>query len=284
MAKTRIKYEFTDGLQNSDEGCIYKITNLINGKVYIGQSINFKNRMYYYNGSLAKGQNKLHNAFKKYGINNFIMEQIAFGKKGEDLDNLEVFNITSYDSIKNGYNCESGGTNGYSHSAETRRKLSEARKGRVISEETRRKISESLKGAIVSQATRDKIGKKSRGRVFSQESKQKMRESHLGNSHKQESKDKISKGLRQAYTDGLRSLIVSEDTKAKISNTLMGHIPPNRLCVNQYTKDGEFIKSHESLTAAANSINRSCGLLCMCLKGKCEFAGGFKWEYEENKI
>ena len=283
MVKTRIKYEFTDGLQNSDEGCIYKITNLINGKVYIGQTVNFKNRMYYYNGYLAKGQNKLHNAFKKYGINNFIMEQIAFGKKGEDLDNLEVFNITSYDSIKNGYNCESGGTNGYSHSEETRRKLSEARKRRVTSDETRRKLSEARKGAIVSQATRDKLRKTSSGRVFSEESKQKMRESHLGKKISQEAIDRRVKTLKDGYESGRITKTVNSETRAKISKTLMGNIPPNRLSVNQYTKDGEFIKSHESITVAAKSINRSCGLLCMCLKGKCELAGGFKWKYAEGE-
>ena len=58
---------------------IYKITNKLNGKVYIGQSVNieerFKSHKYSYNNSKASGYNtKFYRALWKYGIANFSFE------------------------------------------------------------------------------------------------------------------------------------------------------------------------------------------------------------------
>ena len=68
-------------------GKIYKITNKINGKIYIGQAI------------------------KKYGKENFTIELIEQVEK-DKLDEREVYWISFYNSYQKGYNCTLGGQNG----------------------------------------------------------------------------------------------------------------------------------------------------------------------------
>lgn len=92
---------------------IYKITNLINRKVYIGQSANIKRRWKdhrkeafwesspYYNYPLYR-------AIRKYGLDNFSFEVIEECDASE-LNTKEKFYITQYDSYKTGYNQTEGG-------------------------------------------------------------------------------------------------------------------------------------------------------------------------------
>ena len=60
---------------------VYKITNLINNKFYVGSSINLKQRKHAHFYSLKLGKHKspyLQNAFNKYGIENFVFEVIKY--------------------------------------------------------------------------------------------------------------------------------------------------------------------------------------------------------------
>lgn len=95
-------------------GCIYKITNLINGKIYIGQtrfSIKKRYERHLYEAQRGVLQYPLYKAIRKYGNKNFNVEQIE--EVSEDLlDERERYWIKYYDSfIKNnkGYNCTYGG-------------------------------------------------------------------------------------------------------------------------------------------------------------------------------
>ena len=92
-------------------GFIYKITNKINGKVYIGQTIMpIKNRMYkhYSQAKNRKNITGIDAAIKKYGKENFEVEQIL-ECPNEDLDLQEKFYISKYNSFENGYNLTIGG-------------------------------------------------------------------------------------------------------------------------------------------------------------------------------
>lgn len=92
-------------------GFIYKITNKINGKVYIGQTITpIKNRMYKHYSQARNGKNitGIDAAIKKYGEENFEIEQIL-ECPNEDLDLQEKFYISKYNSFENGYNLTMGG-------------------------------------------------------------------------------------------------------------------------------------------------------------------------------
>lgn len=93
---------------------IYKITNTITNKVYIGQSVNIKRRWREektaafstkdseYNSVLSK-------AIRKYGLNNFKFEVIEECEK-EKLNERERYWIQYYNSYLKGYNCNLGGS------------------------------------------------------------------------------------------------------------------------------------------------------------------------------
>ena len=87
---------------------IYKITNLINGKVYIGQSIDIEKRWEDHKFYSGKENTAIQSAFKKYGISNFSFEVIEECLK-EELDAKEIYWIAKYDSFNNGYNLTQGG-------------------------------------------------------------------------------------------------------------------------------------------------------------------------------
>ena len=92
---------------------IYKITNVINHKIYIGQSKDIKRR---WQQHIRASQdinhssyfNPLYVDFRKYGIENFqfeICETIEnYDKK--KLDALELFYMKKYDTLKSGYNIQ----------------------------------------------------------------------------------------------------------------------------------------------------------------------------------
>jgi hypothetical protein len=83
---------------------------------------------------------------------------------------------------------------GKTHSEETRKKISEANKGNIPSEETRKKISEANKGNIPSEETRKKISEAKKGvkrEKFSEEWKKKISDSLKGRKMSDESKDKL---------------------------------------------------------------------------------------------
>ena len=89
---------------------IYKIENLLNGKVYIGQSIEIEVRFAKHKN--AKDNFCIHKAIRKYGIENFsfkILEECL----EKELDEKEKYWIDKYDSlIPKGYNMIPGGSNG----------------------------------------------------------------------------------------------------------------------------------------------------------------------------
>ena len=93
-------------------GTIYKIENLVNGKVYIGQTIRtFKVRKSQHLNELRNGVKrnvKLQSAWNKYGENNFIFSIIG-SFPVHQLDEIEIYYINKYDSFRNGYNMTTGG-------------------------------------------------------------------------------------------------------------------------------------------------------------------------------
>ncbi len=93
---------------------IYKITNLINNKSYIGKSKNIENRFAYHKmpSCWLKEKNKpLYRAFQKYGIDSFTFDIIE-ECSADELNNKEIYWIGYYNSYKNGYNATIGGDGG----------------------------------------------------------------------------------------------------------------------------------------------------------------------------
>jgi len=105
-------------------GCIYLITNPINGKVYVGQTLNYMKRMNGHKNSGKTPKYYFNYAIRKYGWENFTKEILIDDVPEEDLDNLEINYIDFYNSFKRekGYNLTigGGGASGYRHTEEQR--------------------------------------------------------------------------------------------------------------------------------------------------------------------
>lgn len=143
---------------------IYRITNKINGKTYIGQH-KYKELNDKYMGS---GVN-IRRAQKKYGMENFEKE-ILYSRiqYKETVDDMERFAIAKERALgKAEYNIRDGGGGCAEHntSEETKRKMSESHKGKKHSEETRKKISESNKGKRHSDESYKRASEKMKGRT-----------------------------------------------------------------------------------------------------------------------
>ena len=86
---------------------IYKITNIKNNKVYIGQTIRpIKDRFRRHINDAINNKLNTHfaRAIRKYGKDNFVIEEIDRAKTKEELNLKEQFWIREYDSINKGYN------------------------------------------------------------------------------------------------------------------------------------------------------------------------------------
>lgn len=123
-----------DGEYMKRQPCIYVIRNIVNGKVYIGQTVrNFNERK---KGHLSKLRRNVHDniylqsAFNKYGEFNMKFEILELCDY-DNSDEREVYWINQYNSCDRlyGYNLESGGKNHKTLSEETKFKISQKRTG-----------------------------------------------------------------------------------------------------------------------------------------------------------
>lgn len=133
---------------------IYKITNRLNGKCYIGLTKNNPN--YRFNQHKKRGTGLLKKAFSKYGEENFSLEILEKTSSLEMLNFLEKSYIEKYKSLSpKGYNLHTGG-NSHEVSELTRERLKKAHLGKVLSKEHKKKISEGNKGKTITEKTRRK--------------------------------------------------------------------------------------------------------------------------------
>lgn len=182
---------------------LYQITNKLNGKHYIGKTCQgFKRRWSRHRWESARnGKCRIHQAIKKYGVENFDAKPILIGPNVEWINEMEMRTIKLYDSFNNGYNDTKGGDGGHG---------SKARLGKTHTAEARAKISAA------------RLGKPSHrlGVKLSEETKQKIRIANIGKKMSLEHKAKISAGL--LASKNRQSLVgrkASDETKAKMSST-----------------------------------------------------------------
>lgn len=161
---------------------LYKITNTLNGKVYIGYTSDTLEKrwsQHRHNASnLTRKSSHFHLAIRKYGSDVWKLEVLV-----DEPDSLwalkitEPFLIAHYDSTNRhkGYNSKSGGEGG-SHHEETRQKLRTANLGKKHTDEARRKVSVANKGKQVSDETRQRMGNARKGKKHTSESRQRMSE------------------------------------------------------------------------------------------------------------
>jgi group I intron endonuclease len=213
---------------------IYKITNSINGKFYIGSSVDIRWRWYTHKYELSKGthSNKyLQNAWNKYGEESFEFSIISFVKKNLLIDKeQQILNETKCYQREVGYNISRIANSpflGRRHTEESKRKISKSKLGKPRSEETKRKLSEAQKGKTIPQETRDKISKTlkgrpspMKGRKASKETREKMSKSLKGIKKSEEWRRKIGDAQRGAnnHASKLTEEQVIEIKKELLSN------------------------------------------------------------------
>jgi hypothetical protein len=165
-------------LRQTVDGSIYLITCLVNGKQYVGQTIQpVEKRWRGHTSDTRRGFTyPICNAIRKHGDKNFQVEVIDTADTLDRLNELEQFYIALHGTLKpNGYNLQTGGLNHRTH-PETKKKIGAANtgnqnsKGRVLSEETKAKMgaanrgNQVARGAVRSPETRAKISAAKKGK------------------------------------------------------------------------------------------------------------------------
>jgi group I intron endonuclease len=152
---------------------IYKTTNLINGKFYVGQDS--KNNLEYYGSG-----NLLKRAIEKHGKENFIKETLEVCSTQEELNEREKYWIKETKAQELGYNIADGGTGGNTYTEETKQRVSKLLKGRYVSPETiekrKRTRAQNPEKYKLTEERKREIGDFHRGKEISEEQKQKNSE------------------------------------------------------------------------------------------------------------
>ena len=259
----------------NEEMVVYCYTNIVNGKKYVGITKVKPEKRWNQGRGYSRGQTRFYNAITKYGWENFDHEIIASNLTESEACHFEKLLIEKLDlqNPDKGYNISPGGQSapqGYSPNADTRAKLSAARKGHIVTEETRAKISKANIGKHPTEETRIKMSQAKLGHKLSEEHKQKLLASVKGKPRTEEYRRKLSEAHRgeKHYMYGKHH---SAETKAKMSAARMGrqwteetnikrsnshkqHQYNKYHPVEQYTLDGAFVCTHHNLIQAADAM------------------------------
>lgn len=245
---------------------VYYLKNKINTKVYFGvtSADNPEDRW----KELYRHNDKLHQDLLDYGLDNFDKKIIKEYNNSVEALKLESELITKYDTTNplKGYNIftnkdkshhnleylknlskrTSGKNNpryGVKVSEETKKKISEANKGKKLSEEHKAKISKANKNKIVSEITKGKLSKALKGRQFSEETKKKMSKARKGKKMSEETKKKRSKiqsNMVWINRDGKSSCIQRENLDKYLSEGWIkgrGKLKKHKLDTSNYSKE-----------------------------------------------
>ena len=247
-------------------GYIYLNTDLKTGKQYTGQHHYDKEELdpnYHGSGVLWIG------VLKKRPKELIKEEYIKTCYSQEELDESEKYYTKLFNTLyPNGYNLTDGGK-GFVHCEETKRKISEANKGRHRSEEYKRKFcgeNNPNYGKHLSEETRRKISEAQKGKHHSEESKRKISETHKGKKRSDETRRKISearKGLCYGEKNPFYGKHHSEET------------------ISQYTLDGEFVREWSSIVEINRDLGLSISAISNCIAGRSKSSYGFIWKLKD---
>ena len=193
-------------------GIIYKTTCLVNGKIYIGQTIHWRDKSYLGSGVLFL------NALKKYGRKNFKRETLKLCYSQPQLDAWETVMVRKYDSTNPdiGYNILPGTAN----------KFGQVNPARIpeIQEKIKQKKAGKYRGKNcywfgknISEETKTKLSKKAKKRLSDPRNNP-----MYGRKQREETKKKISKS-RMGKPSPRAGVKLTEETKEKLRKTNLGN-------------------------------------------------------------
>lgn len=244
---------------------IYKISCLINNKVYIGSSFDIGKRIQTHFKKLRKNKHinpHLQNAYNLYGENNFEWKilEICDVDKLLDVEQYWMDKTKCYDRNIGFNNClKADRPFGYKHTDENKQLMSKLKKGKKTSPETIYKISQSNKGKKRTKEQKEKMSKLKIGNKNPMYGKKEDEEHKKIRMKNMLSAPKWNKGLTK-----------NDDPRIKKLATRIGKIPPNALkcqLINLKTKDCWYGNSLKELSkncplslATINRIkNETCG-------------------------
>ena len=256
--------------------CIYLRTNLVNGKQYVGQTVDFTKRENEWNCDKALyAGSYINNAREKYGTENWTVEVLRECETQDELNEWEIYYIKKLNTKRPvGYNLTDGGggLSGYHVSEETKEKISKSLKGKYSGEkspsygkkhtkEAKQKMSESHTGKKLSEEAKRKIGKKSKGRKLSVIAKEKISKANKGN------------------IPWIKGKHLSNEIKKKISDSLKGRkIPTLYKKVYQYSLDYKLIAIWDRAPGVEEGFRRN--KICECCNGIRKTHNGYRWSYK----
>lgn len=214
---------------------IYKITNIKNNKIYIGQTVEPKKRWYQHRRDAANPKYPLHFAINKYGTDNFIFEVLLSCVTQDDANYMEEKFINEYGSLakdNKGYNISLGGTvspkSDEWKAAFTKWHASLApeereRINKLQSEATFKQIAEKGHPAQGSKRTPEQSANLSRARrenpiLYTPEIRQRMSEAHLGQKHSEETIKKRAASIAETNLNKKMAKIASGEFKCNAPN------------------------------------------------------------------
>jgi len=206
---------------------VYQILNRINGKRYIGSTINIKRRWQGHLNRLRYGQHgnqHLQQAFDKHGENTFVFSVLEYTET-QMLVEREQHYLNVYLPEYN-ISPMAGSPLGVRHGAEVRRRMSKAHIGHPVSAETRHKISDALTGRSLSLETCRKLSEALTGRRLSKEHKQKIRDAWTAERRHRQSEALRGKPrsmeVRKKISASHKGKHPSEETRRKLSEAHRG--------------------------------------------------------------
>lgn len=277
---------------------IYKVENKINGKIYIGQTINslsVRRRGHYKN--MKAGSNTIfHRALRKYDKGDFHWSILDTADSIDKLNELETKYIREYNSFidldnSNGYNMTEGGHNcspsnetikllrdcaleQYKNGHPNKGKSFEEIYGRKKSKEIKEKLRQINLGKTHSEKTKEKIRQGNLGKEVTDEFRKRMRDINMGRKLSKEARKKISKSLI-GNTRNLGNKH-TEETKKKISKSRSGIPSHNRIRIIQKDMNGSVIREWDSIKEAQDELGISN--VSSVINGIRNSSGGYKWE------
>lgn len=244
---------------NERKWCVYIHINMINNKVYIGQTCQTPKERWR-DGLGYNRQPAMSRAIEKYGWDNFLhivlqnnLTELEAKEKEKEL--IQYFRSNNKDY---GYNLTDGG---------------EGSAGHVTSEEAKHRISQTLK------------------HIYKNKEKHPM----FGKNHSEQSKQRISEVQKQRWTNEARKELsekqkerfsnpentpwygkhLSEETKRKIAIF-------RSVSVVQLDKNNFFISEYDSIKEASETTGVQPASIGRCCRNKQKTACGFRWMYKED--
>jgi group I intron endonuclease len=256
-------------------GFIYKITNIITNKCYIGETMQkYANRRFKAHMSAIRrggGCPALRDAVKKHGEENFKFE-VLLTCPDEDRFRLEKEYIKQHNSlVPNGYNIRDAGedSSGFKHSEETKAKISKISKETWKDPEKLKRLRENTKKYWGKEENRKAQSERIRA---SENHKNGVRNKILNIKLNDESKKKISESLKKYHSENKNG--VSDVIRKKIGDAQCKPII-------QYDKEGKIIKKFISTKEASLELNIAQGAICQALNGRSKTCGGFIWKFDK---